>query len=262
VFDTPDLLAVYDRQLRSDAEVANAVAVTRIGSLHLATFASGRGFVTYPRLNEHEAAVVSSRIGEVLAHFRQCPKITFVEWKTRGHDQIPGLHQSLLDAGFERQEPESIMIGRAELLDAVVALPAGVTIRRVTEEVDVRTMAKVEDVVFGSEFVDEMVEELLRRLATDDELSLWVAEADGQVIGAGRLEPVAGTEFAGIWGGAMLESWRRRGIYRALTAARAKAALAAGKRFIYSDSTEHSRPILERSGLIKVSTTTPYFWRR
>ncbi|MDN5854476.1 MAG: GNAT family N-acetyltransferase, partial [Actinomycetia bacterium] len=34
------------------------------------------------------------------------------------------------------------------------------------------------------------------------------------------------------------------------------------KRYINSDSTEYSRPILERSGLLKVSTTTPYTWRR
>ncbi len=43
---------------------------------------------------------------------------------------------------------------------------------------------------------------------------------------------------------------------------RARSALALGKTFIHSDSTEFSRPILERAGLIKVSTTTPYEWRR
>ena len=77
---------------------------------------------------------------------------------------------------------------------------------------------------------------------------------------SGRLEPVAGTEFAGIWGGATLPEWRGRGIYRALTAARARSALAKGKTLIHSDSTEDSRPILERAGLVKVSTTTPYVW--
>ena len=61
---------------------------------------------------------------------------------------------------------------------------------------------------------------------------------------------------------ATLEAWRGRGIYRALTAARARSALRLGKRLVNSDSTEYSRPILERSGLLKVSTTTPYEWRR
>ena len=89
-----------------------------------------------------------------------------------------------------------------------------------------------------------------------------MAEHDGRIVSAGRLEPVADTEFAGIWGGSTLPEYRGRGIYRALTAARARSAMGHGKRFINSDSTEFSRPILERSGFLKVSTTTPYEWRR
>ena len=89
-----------------------------------------------------------------------------------------------------------------------------------------------------------------------------MAEHQGLIVSAGRLEPVPDTEFAGIWGGATLKEWRGRGIYRALTSARARAALALGKRLIHSDSTEYSRPILERYGLLRVSTTTPYCWRR
>jgi hypothetical protein len=35
-----------------------------------------------------------------------------------------------------------------------------------------------------------------------------------------------------------------------------------GKTLIHSDSTEYSRPILEKYGYLQVSTTTPYVWRR
>ena len=35
-----------------------------------------------------------------------------------------------------------------------------------------------------------------------------------------------------------------------------------GRTVLHSDSTEHLRAILERAGLVKVSTTTPYEWRR
>jgi hypothetical protein len=38
--------------------------------------------------------------------------------------------------------------------------------------------------------------------------------------------------------------------------------LAAGKTLLQSDSTEFSRPILERAGLVRVSSTTPYRWSR
>ena len=48
----------------------------------------------------------------------------------------------------------------------------------------------------------------------------------------------------------------------ALTAARARSALDRGVRWLNSDCTEMSRPILERSGLVAVTTTTPYVWTR
>lgn len=248
--------------MRTDAETPSAVAVTHLGPLRLVRFAGGRGFVTYPHLDGTEAEPVAQLVMRVLDHYRDDPEITHVEWKTRGHDRAPGLHEALLQNGFERQEPEAIMIGRAQLLDVDARLPAGVTLRRVTEEDDVRAMAAMQDMVFDGSISEESAPALLHRLALGDGMELWVAEADGQVVSAGRLEPVAGTDFAGIWGGATLEAWRGQGIYRALTTARARSALAAGKTLLHSDSTAYSRPILERSGFLKVSTTTPYHWRR
>lgn len=259
--DGHELLRVYDQQLRTDAETARAVRVAHVGSLHLATFAGGRGFVTYPYPGSTEATVIPQLVPQVLDHYRRDPAITEVEWKTRNHDPIPGLHEALQQNGFQPDEPESIMVGEAELLDVDLPLPPGVTLRRVTEEADVRAMVAMQDMVFGRT-IDLMAERLLERLALGDGIELWVAEVDGQIVCAGRMEPVANTDFAGIWGGATVDAWRHRGIYRALTAARARAARAMGKTFIHSDSTEYSRPILERSGLHKVSTTTPYHWRR
>jgi ribosomal protein S18 acetylase RimI-like enzyme len=257
-----EYLAAYDRQLRTDAETPSALSVTRLGPLRLVTFPGGRGFVTYRDLEDADAAAIDRLVEAALAHYRADPAITSVEWKTRGHDRAPGLHDALVRNGFAPDETESIMIGEAAtLLAADVPLPEGVALRVVTSEPDVRALGRMQEEVFGGRFGDEMAEALLRRLGFGDGMELWVAEAGGEIVSSGRLEPVANTEFAGIWGGATRPEWRRRGIYRALTAARARSALAAGKRLIHSDSTEGSRPILERAGLVNVSTTTPYEWR-
>ncbi|MEV5208525.1 GNAT family N-acetyltransferase [Micromonospora sp. NPDC053740] len=256
------LLAAYDEQLRTDAETPSAVSVTRHGPLRLVTFAGGRGFVTYRDLGGADADTIRRLVPEALAHYRADPEIGRVKWKARGHDHAPGLHEALLENGFTADEPESIMIGEARLLAVDVSLPEGVTLRRVSEEADVRAMSAMQDEVFGDPVSDDMANALLRRLARDDGMELWVAEAEGRIVSAGRLEPLRGTDFAGIWGGATRAEWRGRGIYRALTAARARSALRMGKTLINSDSTEYSRPILERYGLIKVSTTTPYNWQR
>ncbi|MQA63972.1 MAG: GNAT family N-acetyltransferase [Actinophytocola sp.] len=255
------LLAAYDEQLRTDAETPSAISVTRHGPLRLVTFAGGRGFVTYRDLGGAAAESIRRLVAEVLAHYRADPEIDRVEWKTRGHDHAPGLHEALLASGFVPDEPESIMVGEAQRLAVDVPLPDGVILRQVTDESDVRAMSAMQDEAFGDPVSERMADALLRRLSLGDGMELWVAEADGQMVSAGRLEPVHGSDFAGIWGGATVARWRGRGIYRALTAARARSALRLGKTLINSDSTEFSRPILERSGLIKVSTTTPYTWR-
>jgi hypothetical protein len=262
MIDCMDFLAAYDEQLRTDAETPGQVSATRLGPLRLVTFAGGRGFVTYRDLGGADADAIRRLVPEALAHYRADPEISRVEWKTRGHDRAPGLHEALLENGFTAGEPESIMIGEARLLAVDVALPEGVTLRRITEEPAVRAMSAMQDEVFGEPVSEEMATAILRRLALGDGMELWVAEAEGRIVSAGRLEPVHGTDFAGIWGGATREEWRGRGIYRALTAARARSALGMGKTLINSDSTEYSRPILERSGLVKVSTTTPYDWKR
>jgi len=258
VNDFPRLLTAYDQQLRTDAETPSADSVTRHGPLRLVTFRGGRGFITYQDLGGAGAHRVERLVAEAVAHYRADPEIRRVEWKTRGHDRAPGLHDALVKHDFVPGEEESIMLGDARALAVEVELPAGVRLRTVSQEADVRSMCAMEAEVFGDSDSDEMAGSLLRRLARDDGMELWVAEARGRIVSAGRLEPVRGTEIAGIWGGATREEWRGRGIYRALTAARARSALARGKTLIHSDSTEFSRPILERSGLVKVSTTTPY----
>ena len=263
MIDSVGLLAAYDSQLRTDAETPGALSVARQGPLRLVNFPGGRGFITYQDLGGADADSIRAMVPSALAHFQADSSISRVEWKTRGHDHAPGLHEALLANGFTPDDTESIMVGDAAALAVDVALPSGVTLRRITDEADIRAMVAMQDEVFDNGHGDdEMVQSALRRLARGDELELWVAEADGTIVSAGRIDPVPGTDFAGIWGGATRPEWRGRGIYRALTAERARSALRMGKKYINSDSTEFSRPILERSGLVKVSTTTPYNWKR
>jgi hypothetical protein len=256
------LLAAYDAQLRTDAETPNASTVTRLGPLRLVTFPGGRGFITYQNLGMITRHVVQRLVPEALRYFQSDPSIDQIEWKTRGHDQAPGLHEALLRNRFIPDEAESIMVGYASALAVNVPLPAGVTVRKVTEETDVRAMSAMQDEVFGDTISEETANALLYRLSLADGMELWVGEASGEIVTAGRLEPVQDSDFAGIWGGATRTEWRGRGIYRAMTAARARSAITLGKTLIHSDSTNYSRPILERSGLTAVSTTTPYHWKR
>ena len=264
---TDALLAAYDEQLRTDAEMARAHEVVREGPLLWGVFDHG-GFVSYRDLGGVEGDALDALIERTIAHYRDDTDVAAFEWKSRGHDRPDDLGDRLVAHGLVAEPQETVMIGEASLLAVDVPLadtPQGpVVVRRLepgpSAVDDVTRMLDAQESVFGTGR-GPSVDSALRELESGGS-ELWVAEVGDRVVCGGRLTPVEGTEFAGIWGGSTLPEFRGRGIYRALVAARARSAVARGIRFIHSDCTDMSRPILERSGLLAVTTTTPYVWSR
>lgn len=258
------MLQAYDAQLRRDAEVLTATDVTYDGPLVRARYERS-GFVSYRDLDGLTGAALDELINRTVAYFRDDTDVEDFEWKTRGHDSPDDLAERLVAAGLHAEPMETVMVGEAAALAVRVEIPAEVTVRRLQISdasfvEDVRRMGAMLVAAFGG---GPSGDELIARMQRPGNHSeLWIAEVDGEVVCAGRLEVVPGTDFAGLWGGATIEAWRGRGIYRALVAARACSALDRGVRFLQSDCTEMSRPILERSGLERVTTTTPFVWQR
>lgn len=257
------LLAAYDAQLREAAEVDAMDDIHWDLPLVLAKPVPSRGFVTYRSLSGLSPAEVDGLITAAINWFVADPQVTEFEWKTRDHDEPRNLEMLLTAKGLRAQERETVMAGLAERLAGDDAVPEGVELHRAGDrgdvEGDTKRVVAMQAGIWGP--IPEMMEMTLRRLASPD-VDLWFAEADGAVIGSGRLDRVPGTDFAGLWGGAVREDWRGRGIYRAMTQARARAALDMGVRYLYADCTVMSRGILESCGLIPITTTVPYIWRR
>lgn len=273
MIESSRLLSVYDERLRTAAEMTGATAVHRLGPLWIGSFPGPRLFVSYRDLgdiDEDGASALAARLVSLLhALAAELPadagagsepgaSSVEVEVKTRGHDRAPGWIEALTAAGFIAQEPESIMLGPVSGLLGPRP-PAGVTVRRADTLRELSRAAAVADAVFGGSRGADLVPELYARLRAGEPVQQWIAEEAGEVVSTGRIDVVVGTGVAGIWGGATLPSHRHRGIYRALTAARAQAVAAEyAVEWIHSDSTEDSRPVLEASGLTRIGTTTPY----
>lgn len=265
---TPDeLLTAYDDQLRTEAEMARALEVTRDGPLLRAVFDHG-GFVSYRDLGGLEGEALEELIERTIAHFRDGTDVESFEWKSRGHDLPADLGDRLVAHGLAAEPVETVMIGEASLLARDVPLddtPEGpVVVRRILPgpdaASDVTRMLEAQESVFGTGRGPTVASSLAELESGASEF--WIAEVGARVVSGGRLTPVEGTDFAGIWGGSTLPEHRGRGIYRALVSARAASAIERGVHFIHSDCTDMSRPILERSGLRAVTTTTPYVWTR
>nr|WP_202889665.1 GNAT family N-acetyltransferase [Actinopolymorpha rutila] len=189
-----------------------------------------------------------------------------VEWKYYSNDH-PRLRGFLGAAGFRPEDEESVVVGRVpDVLDAG-QVPEGVTIRPVSERRDLDRIAAMESEVWSQDWA-WLADDLADRVAgSPDDIAVLVAEADDAadraaptVVAAAWLVVMPGTRFGGLWGGSTLARWRGRGIYRALVAERARIAQAKGLEFLQVDASEDSRPILERLGMFKVATTTPYVW--
>jgi GNAT superfamily N-acetyltransferase len=258
VTDAAALLRAFDDQARA-AEwtiLDPGATVHRDGPVFRVSWPRRRGFVGGPP----ELGVTGAELDELIVRQRDffTARDQGVEWKTWGHDTPADLPERLLAAGFESEGRETVLIGLAEEMTAPVQLD-GIVVREVTEEADVHRLAATATEVFGRKH-DWLVERLLEK-KDDPNVVAVIAEADGRVVSSSRIEIVAGTEFAGLWGGGTLAEWRGKGVYRALVAHRARLAVERGIKYLQVDASEDSRPILERLGFVTVTTTTGYAWQ-
>ncbi|MFJ6128239.1 GNAT family N-acetyltransferase [Streptomyces griseoviridis] len=253
--DHVGVLALYDRDMRKGAQPDGPGArIERVGRV-VRQVSDGHGWdgVVWSDL---DAAGADSAIAEQIAHFGALGRE--FEWKLYGHDLPTDLGRRLRAAGFTPAPEETLMIAEVAALDLDAPAPEGVRLLPVTDAAGVDLVADVHEKAFGTD-ASRLRRQLLARLTDDpDGVVAVVAMAGDEPVSAARMELVPGTRFAGLWGGGTVAEWRGRGIYRALVAHRARAAVARGYRYLQVDASSQSRPVLERLGFAPLTTTTPY----
>ncbi|UED87296.1 GNAT family N-acetyltransferase [Streptomyces profundus] len=254
--DDDGLLARYDLRMRREAAPDEPGArVERAGRVvRQVNGDSGGGVVLWSDLAS--AADADAAIAEQLAYFGALGRS--FEWKLYAHDRPADLGERLTAAGFEAQEPETLMVAEIAALDRRPVWPAGTTVRRVTDADGVRAVIEVHGAVFGGD-QEPLRRRLLAQLARDPErVRVLLVLAGERPVCAARLELTPGTGFASLWGGGTLPEWRGKGVYRALVAHRAALAAEAGYHYLQVDASDQSRPVLERLGFTALTATTPY----
>ncbi|MER5539022.1 GNAT family N-acetyltransferase [Streptomyces mirabilis] len=251
------VLALFDRDMREGARPDSPGArvervdkvVRQVGTEH------GWNGVIWSDLDESNA---DAAIAEQMRYFGKLGRE--FEWKLYGHDKPEGLGKRLRAAGFVAQPEETLMIAELGDLALDAQPPEGVRLLPVTDRAGVDLVADVHEQAFGTDST-RMRHQLLAQLTGDEDNVVAVVALAGDVpVSAARMELVPGTRFAGLWGGGTIDSWRRRGIYRALVAHRARVAAERGYRYVQVDATSQSRPVLARLGFEPLTTTTPYVY--
>ena len=246
----PELLAAYDEQVRRrplsdgpDDVVEHADGVVRIVS------ATGRSGVVYADLQGRDAdAVIAAQITRLPGRW---------EWEHHSHDRPPDLAERLLAAGFQPEEPETLMVADLAVVALDAPAPPGIELRTVGVD-GVADLVAVHDAVFGGSHAD-LGAAVIAGLSRGTVVPVVAYDVE-EPVAAARLELYEGTRFAGLYGDSTLPSHRRRGIFHALVALRAAIARERGVRYLQADAMDTSRPLFARLGFAELATTTPFIW--
>jgi GNAT superfamily N-acetyltransferase len=248
-----EFLRAYDRECREHVRVGDpAYRVERDGSV---TRIVGPTDVAYENCvvwSKLDPSTADAEIVRQTDHFAGLAKA--FEWKHFDHDVPRDLDRRLEASGFRRGEPETLMA-----LDVAAApvdrRPSIFDVRRIGAD-RLGELLGVQSAVSGQEY--PWLEAGLRRELAHDAsaISLYAAYANDVAVSIGWIR--FGHRFATIHGGATLPAWRGKGAYDAILSRRLGEARSRGIQWLVSDSTEMSRPRLERRGFKAVGRTTPF----
>lgn len=254
--DKNELLKIFDRQQRIEYVEFPGVLRETAGPVIRVIIPDERfGFIPYSALNEEN---VDAEIEAQIRYFTE--KGVGFEWKVYDHDQPADLRKRLTMQGFEMEDPEALMV--LELENApdfywTMDLPL---VQRVVDADGVYAIRRMEEAIWGTDhswMSTRLVNDLER---IPDHLSIFAVPADGQVVSAAWIYYHPPTQFASLWGGSTLPSYRQRGYYTALLVTRAREARERGYRFLTVDASPMSRPILEKHGFQFLGFSTPCKW--
>ncbi|MFD9601339.1 GNAT family N-acetyltransferase [Streptomyces sp. NPDC059970] len=259
--DRDTLLTLFDREMREHARPDGpGVRVERAGDVVRQVGAADDWNGVVWSAPDLDAVRSDAAIAAQVAHYTALGHDEF-EWKLYAHDRPADLAERLLAAGFEAEEPETLLVAPVADLSTAVEVPEGVRLRTVSDADDVELMARAHEQAFGSDW-SRLRHQVLARLAEDPDSFVGVlAMAGDEPVSSARMELYPGTGFAGLWGGGTVEAWRGRGVYRSLVAFRARIAAERGYGYLQVDASDQSSPILQRLGFLALSTTIPYVYR-
>jgi len=250
--DSLSILDLYDEHERRNADIPGYSRVETPRTVRMIDSRDGFNFIAWYRFPRERAA---EAIGAELEYFRALGRD--FEWKTYDHDSPADLPDILGAHGFDVGEDEAIMVLDLAAMPSEWKATTGFDIRRVIDPAGVADMAVVQSAVWpedGASFADTIGFQLREY---PDYVSVYVAYVDGLPVCSSRVNFPSSSPFASLWGGGTVPGYRGRGIYTAMLAVRAMEAVARGYRYLTIDAGPMSRPIVERHGFVRISTSRP-----
>jgi hypothetical protein len=216
-----------------------------------------RRSVCFSALSEDNA---DENIAEQVGYFRSHPGE--VEWKAYAHDTPPDLLQRLQRDGFDVGPHEAVLVLDLQTPPRWVHEPLAHRVVRVESLDQLPFFRGVAERVFNCDW-SLISNELSRAIRSGSTDHVGYIAFDNDIPAAiGRLYTRSKSMFGGLYGGGTLTAHRKRGLYRALVAFRARDAAQFGVRYLLVDALPTSRPILESLGFCYLTGTWPCTLRK
>ncbi len=255
--DISEVLALYDQYERREAIMPNFEREANAHVTRITAPPPAPSMLLYSQLTAENAdAVIRQQIADFTARGHG------FEWKLYDHDQPADLRERLAAHGFEIGAEEAIMALDLRELPAALQQSAQVEvdIRQVTDPAQLGPVASVQEQVWQHD-VGSWFQSLATQLRDQPEFaSVYVAYVDERPVCSAWINFPTNTPFASLWGGSTLAEYRNRGIYTAMLAVRAQAAIARGYRYLTIDASPMSRPIVAKHGFGLLSISHPCEW--
>jgi GNAT superfamily N-acetyltransferase len=249
-----ELFEEYIDERRASPIPGFAVEVLPQFTRYLPVSGTGEGMVMYPRIPE----------GEAERHIREQARLfasrnLALEWKVYDRDRPANLRSLLEAEGFAAHHDEVFMIRalddegtrKGAAPEGVAILPASAG-NNVIDDI-VHVQEETWDCAFPG-----LAAQLRNALAPGTmDSAIYCAYLEGVPVGTGWIDFTAGSRFADLHGGAVLEQARGRGIYTLLYERRVEEARSRGCRFLAVDAAPMSCPILAHKGFMSVCATYP-----
>ena len=252
------ILGLYDQDQRIGLEYPDARREIEPHVIrHINTAEVGGGFITYSQLNDLNA---DDTIREQVNYFESIGQN--FEWKLYDYDQPSDLKERLLSHGFIIEETEAIMVLDLEAAPENLWQPILHNVQQITDPKQLVDVQSVEEQVWDEDysFVLNFLGYTLRNYP--EQMSVYVAYINEQPVSAAWIYFSKHSQFASLWGGSTVSTFRKHGLYTALLAIRAQEAKSRGVKFLTVDASPMSRPILEKIGFEMIAYSYPCKWKR
>jgi GNAT superfamily N-acetyltransferase len=223
---------------------------------HIDTSDTGEGLITYSHLNEANA---EDAIREQVSYFESIGQD--FEWKIYDYDRPSDLRERLGLSGFIVKEAEALVVLDLEDAPEILWQPVRHNVQRIRDPEKLMDVQIVEQQVWDEE--SSWVLQFLGNALSNypEQMSVYVAYINEQPVSAGWIYFSENSQFASLWGGATISSYRKQGLFTALVALRAQEAKARQVRYLTVDASPMSRPILEKHGFELIAYSYPCKWK-